>query len=226
MNQSHAFFVIPIFTALLIGTSLGNAEGAEPYSGRKGHVEFVFGPQFHGGEIIHFDGGAEVEIDTSVGSSFSFGYNFTDHYTVNIEFSWNYLNFTGERMLSTGAMQTISGVLDTSVTQVNLLYNILEGPITPFVGGGMGVAYIISNIPTDPTSGACWWDPLSGYDCGAYQPTHTSTNFAFNIEGGLRWDISRVLFLRASVNHLWIDLDNTGIPGFTSGKFRVGLNLP
>ena len=222
MNPSHSFFVASICLALLIGATFGVAQGFEPFSGREGLVEVTFGPRYVVGRTITFDGGAKVDTSTDAGFGFGLGYNFNDHLAANFEIAWNSANFRGERTLDTGATQAVSGTVDTSVTQFNLLYNLLKGPITPFFIGGIGFTYIDTNIPNGPPSGVCWWDPWWGYVCGAYQPTQTSTNFAFNVGGGIRWDIFQGLFLRISANQLWIEASNTGTPGFTNSRLDVG----
>ena len=44
-----------------------------------------------------------------------------------------------------------------------------KATFTPYVTGGIGYAFIDTNIPDSPPQTACWWDPWWGYVCDTFQ---------------------------------------------------------
>jgi hypothetical protein len=119
-------------------------------------------------------------------------------------------------------MTTASGVLDTATVALNLSYYFLDGPLTPFVLGGIGWTFVDSNIPSGPPEGVCWWDPWYGNVCTYYQNTYTKDYFSYNVGIGGRWDVFPGFFLRGSVGWQWVDLGKAGITDFMGGRLDLG----
>ena len=72
---------------------------------------------------------------------------------------------------------------DMFLWDVNLDYNVFEDRLTPFVSGGIGLALIES-----------------------------TSEFAFNLGAGARWDITDNIFLKAMYRMTWIDeWDSDGV---------------
>ena len=84
-------------------------------------------------------------------------------------------------------------------------YNILKGPVTPFVDLTAGWTHVDSNVTDRPPVTGCWWDPWWGYICRSYWSTYSDTSFSYGGGLGVRWDISSAIFMRASYNMLRID---------------------
>ena len=93
---------------------------------------------------------------------------------------------------------TPNGTLYANTIRFNATWNIL-GDFTPFVVGGIGSTYIDTNIPNGPPSNQCWYDPWWGYYCGIYVPTKTAYYVSYSGGLGVRFDLDRSIFLRASV---------------------------
>jgi opacity protein-like surface antigen len=115
-----------------------------------------------------------------------------------------------------------SGELSTSSFHFNLLYNFIAGPITPFVTAGIGSTFVDSNIAYGAPVGSCWYDPYWGYYCDSYQATYSDSRFSYNASVGIRWDLARDAFLRASIGTHWIDMKNSGDQDFTTGRLEIG----
>jgi len=94
--------------------------------------------------------------------------------------------------------------------------------LTPFVMGGVGWAFVDSNIPSGPPQGVCWWDPWYGYVCGYYQNTYTKDYFSYNLGIGARWDVVPDFFLRGSVGLQRVDLGRAGTTDFVGGRLDLG----
>jgi opacity protein-like surface antigen len=101
-------------------------------------------------------------------------------------------------------------------------FNLLEGDLTPYVTGGIGWAFIDTNVPEGRPQSTCWWDPWYGYICGTFQNTKSVDELEYNVGAGLRWDINRTMSLRFGYERHWIDLnDASSTPGFD--QLKVGI---
>ncbi len=84
------------------------------------------------------------------------------------------------------------GDVDVFWWMVNLDYNILTGPITPFVTGGIGLGYYSMEVEArNVTTGAT----ARGSD--------DDTQFIWNLGVGGRWDITNNIFIKALYKITW-----------------------
>jgi outer membrane assembly lipoprotein YfiO len=198
-----------------------------PRRARRGRYEVTLQPRYVASKEIGADGGSKLELDPALGFGLGFGYNFTNKLALHLDGSWTRSDYkakittTDSGGISTGAT-TVSGVLDTATVALNLSYYFLDGPLTPFVIGGVGWAFLDSNIPSGPPQGVCWWDPWYGYVCGYYQNTYTKNYFSYNLGIGARWDVIPDFFLRGSVGLQWVDLGRAGTTDFLGGRLDLG----
>lgn len=196
-------------------SATSSAQLTQSSSSRTNKWEFMVEARYLEGRDIGFEAGS-VELDSEPAFGFGFGYNFNQHLALHMDFSWASIDYLATRA-SGGSYR---GELDTTSTQFNLSYYLFSGPLTPFVAGGMGWTWVDTNIPSGPPGVAC--DPWYYY-CYSYQSTYSETEFSYNAALGLRWDVSRKVFLRASVGKLWIDFDrSSSAPSFTNGRFDLG----
>lgn len=117
------------------------------------------------------------------------------------------------------------GTLETNTFDLITTYNVLPGPLTPYIDGNIGGTHINTDVAAGPPVAGCYWDPWYGYICGVAQPTKAATYLSFGVGGGLRWDVNSWLLLRAGFRQQWVDVSNTGIPGFSSFKLDVGFKF-
>lgn len=206
-------------------SAIATSQAASPFKGRAASWEFTLGPSYIKGKTVDFDGGSHIDTNSNTGINFGIGYNYTDQLATNVQVAWSSSNFSGERMLDTGSTQAVSGTADVSAIQLNGQYYFLKGAITPYVVGGLGWTSIDTNIPTGPPTGVCWYDPWWGYICGEYQPTRVESFLSYNVGVGVRWDINRKVFLRASIGKYWINADNTSEADFDTNKLEIGFSF-
>jgi len=138
-------------------------------------------------------------------ATFGFGvaYNLNKHIGFSGEFSFGYPHYNVSFL---GA--SLSGEAFMHAGKFNVDYNILRGPITPFISAGIGYLYVDSQVPSGSTSIYCFWDYWWGYVCSGSTPTYRNTFLNLNAAAGLRWDIGEALFMKASVGSAWANIHN------------------
>ncbi len=201
-------------------------------AGRAGRFEFYMVGQYWGAEDstisnvtlettpppnpILETGDLILKFDDAFVWGFGMGYNLNSHFTVRGEFTFGEPDYTVQFNDLVGR-----GEAFIQAGKFNLDYNIIRGPLTPFVSGGIGYLYIDSGIPSGPTDYWCWWDYWWGYVCAGDTPTHTETWFTANATAGVRWDVNESLFFKASVGANWVAADADWI-AVIEGMFVAG----
>jgi opacity protein-like surface antigen len=210
-----------VFIMMLIGAAaLSTVADAEDFSvvrpgGRGGTWEFMLPLIYSDSANISGSNGSGVSVDGDWGFGFGFGYNFSDNFQLNGMMNWSYRSYQATIVQDNGVARKYNNYMDTSTISVNGVYYFLNGNITPFVTGGVGITYVDTNIPTGPSSTACWWDPWWGYVCGGYAPTKTENDISYSAGLGVRFDISRTFGMQASYNRAWVDFSKaSSIPEF------------
>jgi len=150
---------------------------------------------------------------------FGVGYNLNSHFTVRGEFTFGTPDYSIEFNAVSGRAEAF-----THAGKFNLDYNIIRGPVTPFVSAGIGYFFIDSGIPSGPTDYWCWWDYWWGYVCAGDTPTHTSTWFSANAAAGIRWDVNESFFVKASVGASWLAADAEWLQAI-EGMFVFGWKM-
>jgi len=200
---------------------------ASSYQGRKGRYEITLQPRYVASKNIDGAGGSALALDPAPGIGLGFGYNFTNKFALHLDGSWGRSDYqatiatTDTNGNPTGST-TAGGTLDTTTFALNMSYYVLDGPLTPFLMGGIGWTFVDSNIPSGPPQGVCWYDPWYGYVCTSYQNTYTKNYFSYNLGLGVRWDVMSGFFLRGSVGWQWVDLGQAGTTDFMGGRLDLG----
>jgi opacity protein-like surface antigen len=220
MRLQYALVTILIAVLGITGTAQ-----ADTYRSRAERWEFTVQMRYLDAQSIQFTGGSELDVNSDIGWGFGFGYNFNDHLALSLDIGWNSPNYDATIVSADtppAADRRASSELSTSSMHLNLHYNFIAGPITPFVTAGIGTTFVDSNLAYGPPSSSCWWDPYWGYYCSTYQPTYSDTRFSYGGSVGIRWDLARDAFLRASIGTYWIDMKNSGDQDFATGRLEFG----
>ncbi|HTJ20725.1 MAG TPA: outer membrane beta-barrel protein [Steroidobacteraceae bacterium] len=183
-----------------------------------------------GGELLYqfsqdvnFKGGSNASVDDDLGLALSFVYRFNSRFELLFGFDWNNVDYKaniapapispGGPIVGNGF--SVDGTLEYWTPRIGVNFNLLEGDLTPYVTGGIGWAFIDTNIPDGRPTSACYWDPWYGYVCGTFQDTKNFDELTYNVGVGLRWDVSRTMSLRFGYERHWLDLgEATSQPGF------------
>jgi len=198
-----------------------------PHRVRRGRSEITLQPRYVASKEIDADGGSKLALDPALGFGLGFGYNVTNKFALHLDGAWTRSDYqatiptTSTGGSSTGTT-TVGGTLDTTTVALNLSYYFLDGPLTPFLTGGIGWTLVDSNIPSGPPEGFCWYDPWYGYVCDYYQNTYTKDYFSYNLGLGARWDVIPGIFLRGSVGWQWVDLGRAKTTDFMGGRLDLG----
>lgn len=182
---------------------------------REDRWEFSLGLPYQLSGDMEFKGGSTVETQDDFGFEMMSGYHFTDKVATTFGFQWMGVGYDSDVVLEDGTTQGIRGTYDTWSLQGNLIYHLIDGPFTPYIGAGIGYTFIDTNIPTGLPSTGCWWDPWYGYVCSTYYPTKTTNSFSYQAMLGLRYEFNGSTFLRLDYTSQWIDISNSvGTPRF------------
>ncbi len=203
----------------------GGAVSRTPYRPRKERYEITLQPRYIASKSIGFEGGSKIDLDPTLGFGVGFGYNFTNNIALHLDGSWSESDYKAKIATYNGSASgttTADGTLGFGTIAANLSYYFLDGPLTPFVMGGIGWTWVDSNIPSGPPDQYCWYDPWYGDVCQEYQHTYTANYFSYNLGLGARWDMTSAFFLRGSVVWQWIDLGRTGTTDFMGGRMDLG----
>jgi opacity protein-like surface antigen len=205
-------FVAVVVVLAALGAIMPGPADAQSYTavrpgGRAGTWDFYLPLVYADSATINGQGGSKVDINADFGFGFGFGYNFTDNLQLNGIFSWNSRSYDATRIEeTTGSTQRYSNYMDTSTISLNGVYYFLNGNVTPFVSGGVGITYVDTNIQNGTGSTSCWYDPWWGYVCSSYVPTKTENDISYNAGVGVRYDASRQFALQFGYYKTWIDI--------------------
>jgi opacity protein-like surface antigen len=178
---------------------------------------------YQGSKNVDFKGGSKASIDDDLGLALTFAYRFNERFELMFGLDWNNVDYDFNIRPDTGGLSFQGhGTLESWAPRVGLNVNILKGDLTPYVTGGVGWAWIDTNIPDSPPYQSCWWDPWYGYWCGTFQSTRSVDQLTYNLGAGVRWDISPEITLKLGYEKHWLDLkESDSAPGFDQIKFGI-----
>jgi outer membrane protein assembly factor BamD len=179
-----------------------------------GKWEAMAGITAAGSSDVDFEGGTTANLKSSFGFLAGAGYNFTDRLRLGTSFRYDSKDYDADVVGDTaGEVYAIEGSIDTMSVMVDAAYTFMTGPLTPYVVGGVGWAWVDTNIATEPPEVGCWWHPWWGYVCTSWQDTRTVDGLAYEVGIGMRYDFSNALAADAAYRMRWMDLENaTGSP--------------
>ena len=187
-----------------------------------------------GGELIYQDSteftadhDAAASLDSDLGIALTFGYRFSERLELTFGVDWNNIDYNatvvsdGVPLLPNGTEIAVSGELEAFTPRMGINFNFIDGPITPYVSGMIGYAFIDTNIPSGPAQGGCYWDPWYGQICGTWQPTRSVEDFVYGVGVGVRWDVNDAWSVRFGYDKRWID--SNGSPDVDQLKLGVSV---
>lgn len=209
--------------SLIAAFSLSSAHAQSSVSRDPGW-EFGFELIYQLSSDLDFDGGSKVETDDDLGFSAVFGYRFNPRLSAEFQFDWASVDYDASLapVAAGGPGLNVRGEYEIFAPRVSVNFNLLEGDITPYVMGGIGWAFIDTNIPEGQVVIGCWWDPWWGQICAPYQNTRTLDEFTYHVGAGLRWDFPRGYALRLGYERQWVDFSHSsGSDGWDQVRLNV-----
>lgn len=203
--------------ALLVGSTPADAQS------REGRWEFTIGTFYQSSTTLDFEGGSTADIDSDFGFVATTGYHFSEQLEAVFGFQYAGIGYNADVVQDDGGITGIKGTYDTWTFSANIVFNLIDGPVTPYVGAGIGWSWIDSNIPSGLPSTGCWWDPFWGYVCYSSYPTHSTSEFTYQATLGLRYEFNDMTFMRLGYTSQWMDIGNSnGTPRFDVVGLEVG----
>jgi outer membrane protein assembly factor BamD len=243
-NKNLPDLANPAAAGMAASAAVASAGGAAPAPGmttsatsaatltgsefRRGRWEARAGAAMSNSADVDFEGGTTADIDGGVGFMLGVAYHYTDHLQFGSTFTYDQKDYDAEIVRTDDDGEPIdtaaaSGSLDAMTLMFDVAYNILTGPLTPFVAGSVGWTWVDTNIIDAPPDIGCWWDPWYGYICVSSQNTKSIDGFAYELGVGVRYDFSDVFALDGGYKMRWIDFENaTGTPSFDGFQVNLG----
>jgi len=226
------FQKLAVFLLVAIISSPAWAQGAFRYGADERMGEWNMSLQALYLDSVSISGanGSGAELSDDWGFGFMLAYNFNNHLALGFEMSFLDPSYSltyvpdddgDPNTPPTGNPETISHKASVFNGLFKGTYNILSGPVTPFIDAQAGWRYIDSNVSSSPPVTGCWWDPWWGYVCQQYWNTYDDTSFIYGAGLGLRWDINRDMFLRGSWSWMKGDAGSTD-PTLEMGRIEIG----
>jgi opacity protein-like surface antigen len=191
---------------------------------REDRWEFSLGTFYQLSTTIDGEEGTGLETGNDFGFSLGGGYNFTDRLATTFGFQWAGVGYDATALDEDLNPVDISGKYDSFTLSGNLVYYLSDGPLSPYVGAGIGWTWIDTNVPNGPPYTWCWWDPWWGYVCSTSYPTETKDAFSYQATIGLRYEFDNDrTFLRLGYTSQWMDFDaSSGTPRFDVIVLDIG----
>jgi opacity protein-like surface antigen len=215
-----------LLISVLLAVLLTPAAIAQNRGDREQTWEFLFDVNYQDSYGIDFEGGSTANTDSDVGFSLGANYHYSERLQLQFLFDWMRLDY--DATIQSGDIPpkqsySVRGEMEAFTPRFNVVFNLLEGNITPYISGGIGWSFIDTNIPQGPPQTGCWWDPWWGYICTTYQNTRDTDEFAYQAGLGVRWEVNRGLSLRLGYEKQWVDAGTaTSTPGFDVLRFGLG----
>ncbi len=213
-------------TAAAAGAAGESGNGSWQFGGapsQAGQWEATVGVIASNSTSIDFEGGSSADVDSSFGFMAGAGYHLTDRLRVGSSFTYDSKDYSADVAGDTpGESFTADGSLDTMSLMFDAAYTFLTGPITPYVVGGVGWAWVDTNIASAPPEVGCWWHPWWGYICTSWQDTRTVDGLAYELGIGMRYNFSNSLAADGAYRMRWMDFENAAsTPSFDTLQLNL-----
>ena len=213
-----------LLIAMLI-IALPVVSNAQNKSYRSDRWDVSLSAVFQDSKFIGSDAGSSIDVNSDTGFGINFAYNWNSRLAFGADFEFLNPSYSAILVDDTGAEDdlVINHKMSQFTGRLKASFNLLEGPFTPFVEGGIGWTNFDSNVADGPPQTGCWWHPYWGYICENYYRTFSDTMFSYGAGVGLRFEFGMGGFVKASYNY-W-EMDGLGAAddsAFTAARIEIG----
>ena len=191
---------------------------------RAGNWDFAMQTRYTTSSDFSGDGGSKLSLDDNLGWGFGFNYHMNNNFALGLAFNWRSIGYQALVIDAKEPLTTheYGGNLSISTAALTGDWNILDGPITPYVNGSIGWTLIDTNILAGVASG-CWWDPWWGYICSPVPVTYGRSTATYTLGLGGRFEMNDSFFIRAGYEYGWIS--DVNVDGTNMLRIDLGLLL-
>jgi len=189
---------------------------------REQHWDVYFSPNYVSAKTLSFDNDVQVDLNDRTGWSLGFGFNFTNHVSGDFVFSSGNGSYAVKTTDQDGNPVEYSNNMYSSTMSLGMTYNIIDGPLTPYLSANIGVTFADTGIRDGGGYESCYYDPWYGYVCGIYETTKTTTELSYGGSVGLRYDLDNQLFLKAGIGVNVVNFSSNNTPLFTVYQLSIG----
>ena len=207
--MKQRLIILSVLTALLIPCLAQAQKPSSWVPTREGKWEFSMQTRYTTSAEFAGQGDSKLNLDDDLGWGFGVNYHLNKKFNLGMLFSWRSIGYraTGIDGIDPGTTIEYSNNLSISTVALTGDWNILEGPITPYVSGGIGWTLIDTNIVSGVSNG-CYWDYWYGYVCGTVPTTYGNDLFTYNMGLGGRFQVNDSFFIKAGYEYVWIGEGN------------------
>jgi opacity protein-like surface antigen len=202
--------------------------GAWAQALRAGKSELSVSPVFTAGKSYGFPSGASSKTDSSYGLGVQWHHNFDGHWSAGLDAEFSRADYTGTAAPAApnpAPPFSFDSRIQSTTLRLAFDYNFSSSQFTPFVTGGVGLAWVDTNLPTGSALPACVWYPYWGQICGGSVPTKTAIQLSYSGGVGVRYDLQpEPYFVRALYDTAWVDF-GASIGKNTFSQFRVDFGV-
>ena len=210
-----------IIATLLLAPALTFAQGFGN-SSRAQSWDFSLNAIYQDGNKVGGEQGSSLDLKSSWGFGFGFDYNFNEKLALGADLDFIRPDYTA--VLVEDAIPPETTTINHRLSQFNGriigTFNMLEGPLVPYIDAGFGWTYVDSNVADGPPQTGCWWHPWFGYICSNFYSTFSSTETSYGAGLGLRYEIAGGSFVKGSYNY-WKLNSGGNSDDFTLGSWRI-----
>ena len=224
LKRVSLIILLLFFSSAVLAQYDNQKKERSKFGSRDGRFEASVLLAYQNGTDESSEGGSSLAIDSSAGWGVSFGWNWTAKLNLSYRLMANQPKYVAVIVPEDPEElpQSFDHKMSKYSHQLNATYNLMRGPFTPFVAGGIGWTKLDSNIASGPPQTGCWWDPWWGYICFGEWNTFSTSKFSYNLGVGVRWDINNAVFSRAAYSREFLSLKN-GSLNFDTVTVEVGL---
>lgn len=191
-----------VIAAILLAPALAMGQGFGS-SSRAQSWDFAFDAIYQGSEGVGGQGGSSFDVKSSWGFGFGFDYNLNERFAIGVDLDFLRPDYTA--VLVEDANPPSTSTINHELSQFNGrivgTFNMMDGPLVPYIDAGFGWTYVDSNVADGPPQTGCWWHPWWGYICSNYWSTFSSTETTYGGALGLRYEIRGGSFVKVSYNY-------------------------
>ncbi len=176
---------------------------------RAGQIEYTLGLVRSLSDSVEGREGSTLDLASRTGFQAGIDYYLSNQLAIGFDATWVRPRFDALLVPDDGSPAvSISNRASVFSGQFNASYLFSQGPVTPYVEGGLGWTYFDSNVSEGAPVTGCWWDPWWGYICSDFYRSYNSTSFSYGVAAGMRWNIARDIAVKAGYRWLEVEADS------------------